>query len=169
MCEFESHYPLKSKSNFKIMYDKNQLPSKDFQGDDPKLASDIEMPWKRTPKVGTTMVKNAKPILKSYPLKTLLNAKESQIKLQGDNYVIKRHNEESFTELSFYLFRNFMLSDFVLKVKETLEAQETYFNLKEPKGHPKKEEALSYSKKCESELKAMVKKMNDYIQTEIPY
>lgn len=150
------------------MYDKKQLPSRGFKGDEPQHINNVEAPWKRTPKVGVT-VKNTKPVLKSYPLKTLLNVKESQIKLQGDNYVIKRHDEDTFSELSFYIIRNFMLSDFVLKVKETLEAQETYFNLKEPKGHPKKEEALSYSKKCESELKAMVKKMNDYVQIDIPF
>ena len=150
------------------MYDKNQLPSRDFKGDEPKSASDIEAPWKRTPKVGTTTVKNPKSV-RSYPLQNLLNKNNSEIKLQGDNYVIKRHDEENFAELAFYIIRNFMLSDFVLKVKETLEAQEVYFNLKEPRGHPKKDEALSYSKRCEAELKEMVKKMNNYVQTEIPY
>lgn len=150
------------------MYDKKQLPSRDFKGDEPQHINNVEAPWKKTPKVGVNF-KNTKPILKSYPLKTLLNAKESEIKQQGDNYVIKRHDEDNFSELSFYIIRNFMLSDFVIKVKETLEAQEVYFNLKEPRGHPKKDEALAYSKRCESELKEMVKKMNNYVQTEIPY
>lgn len=151
------------------MYDKNQLPSKDFKGDEPKSAADIEMPWKRTPKLGTTIVTNAKPILRSYPLQTLLNPKTSQIKLVGNSYFIKRNEEENFTEMSFYVIRNFVLSDFFQKVKETMEAQEDYWNCKYPKGHPKKDEALSYSKRCEADLKKMVERMNSHIQTEIPY
>lgn len=125
----------------------------------------MEEVFKKTPKV-TTNVPNAKPVQQK--LKDLLKPENYHIYTIGDSYVIKaKHSLGESEELSFVVYRNFLMSDFVQTSEQLTEAITNYFSFYNDESHPKQQEALEELLAKQQALKSMITSLKGYVQKEL--
>lgn len=122
--------------------------------------------FKKTPKlVSLRPIEN--PLLKHISLRDLLSPSKHLIYQENDKYVIRHKESDKSEELSFVVYRNFMLSNLILKAKEMREAQKDFYSFNGSPKHPRKAELLRFSIKCEKEFDEMLVKMNQITQTKL--
>ncbi|WP_338813632.1 hypothetical protein V9L05_19870 [Bernardetia sp. Wsw4-3y2] len=126
----------------------------------------MEEQFKKTPKV-VTHNPNAKPVYRHEKLNSLLDADKYLIYVVGDSYVIRAKDESNSLELTFAVYRNFLMSEFVQVSSELVELITNYFSYECDESHPKQQQTLNELLEKQKALKNMIAQLKNYVQKEL--
>lgn len=123
--------------------------------------------FKKTPKL-VTLNPVHKPLPRFIPLTKLINSpSENPITEENGKYMLWIKQTDEKIQLDKAVYRNFLLSDLLLKAKQMRELQRSYYSFEGSPRHPRRLEILANAKQAEKEFDEMLEKLHQVVQQKL--
>ena len=147
-------------------YKEQYVSPKNFKTQIQPIATAI-IPLQKKYKAMEEQFKKTPKVYRHEKLNSLLDANKYLIYVVGNSYVIRAKDESNSLELTFAVYRNFLMSEFVQVSSELVELITNYFSYECDESHPKQQETLNELLEKQKALKNMIAQLKNYVQKEL--